>query len=345
MKTIEIIEFLSLSRDLPVIDVRTPAEYAQGHIPAAQNLPLFSNEERAIIGTTYTQVGRNEAVRQGLNFVGPRMAEMVDRANLIARDQNVLVHCWRGGMRSASVAWLLDTAGIPAQTLRDGYKAYRKHVLQFFEKPLPILILGGKTGSGKTEILQELRQLGEQIVDLEALANHRGSAFGGLGLPPQPTSEHFQNMLERTMSVLDLDRRIWLENESSYIGKAGLPEGLWKQMTVAPLLNVEIPLGIRVQRLVKEYGILDPEQIAESIRRIERRMGPQHMKRALQALQAGDIAGTAEILLRYYDKSYVYLLERREKTLQGQLEMDENDPKAAAEKLIQMANALVEIKQ
>jgi len=344
MKTLPITEFLDQADKQPVIDVRTPAEFEQGHIPGAYNIPLFSNEERAIIGTTYKQVGKEAAVKQGLAFVGPRMTELLDQAQSVANGHAVLVHCWRGGMRSASVAWLLETAGTTASTLKDGYKAYRRHVLDFFEQPLPILLLGGKTGSGKTAILEELRQLGEQVVDLEGLAHHRGSAFGGLGMPAQPTSEQFQNELERTMASLDLDRRIWLENESSYIGKAGLPEGLWKQMTSAPMLSVELPMPLRVNRLIRDYGSQDPEGVIASIRRIEKRMGPQHMKSALEAFHAGDEAKTAEILLGYYDRSYVYLAERRAETIKGIVDLSEDDPKKAAELLIQMADRAVDLK-
>ena len=169
-----------------LLDVRTPAEFRQGHIPAAANLPLFSDAERAEVGTLYKQQGRQAAVRRGLALVGPRMEAMA--TDLVAWSERsagkpLRLHCWRGGMRSASVAWLAQQLELPVLLLEGGYKSYRRWVLELFERSWPLRLLGGRTGSGNTDLLLALQELGAAVVDLEWLAHHRGSSFGGLGLP------------------------------------------------------------------------------------------------------------------------------------------------------------------
>ncbi len=307
-------DFLNRASQAPVIDVRSPGEYSRGHIPGAVNLPLFTTGERAIVGTIYKQTGRDEAILKGLEIVGPKMAAMVKQARYIAIDNQVLVHCWRGGMRSGSVAWLLNTAGIAASTLKGGYKAYRKHILSVFNQPLKLILLGGETGSGKTPYLQALRRRGEQVIDLEALASHKGSSFGAIGEPEQPTDEHFLNLLAAEWMKVDPEKVLWLEDESHRIGAIRLPEELWKQMKEAPMLRVIVPKEVRIQNLVSMYGSLDHRKLAEGILRIQKRLGGLDAKEALLALDNGDLSTTADILLRYYDKSYVNLLSRKDNT-------------------------------
>src|SRR5437868_4963839 len=157
-KELDIQQFLTLAETIPMIDVRSPAEFEKGHIPGAINLPLFNNEERAIIGTLYKQKGKEQAVLAGLDIVGPKMSALVSESKKIAANNEVLVHCWRGGMRSGSFCWLLNTVGINASTLKKGYKGYRDHVLKSFEKNFQLIILGGETGSGKTEILKFIKE-------------------------------------------------------------------------------------------------------------------------------------------------------------------------------------------
>src|SRR3989339_1355584 len=193
-KIISVAEFLKRGNSLPIIDVRSPGEYEHAHIPGALALPLFSNEERAEVGTIYKQRGRVQAVQKGLEFVGPKLKDFTKFALKLNSDE-LLIHCWRGGMRSSAMAWLLETVGINCSLLKDGYKAYRNHVLESFDLPYKILLLGGYTGSGKTEILSALKEAGEQVVDLEGLSNHKGSAFGALGQGIQPSSEQFENTL------------------------------------------------------------------------------------------------------------------------------------------------------
>ncbi|HOP42725.1 MAG: tRNA 2-selenouridine(34) synthase MnmH [Flavobacteriales bacterium] len=301
----DISEFLASG--LPVLDVRSPGEYAKGHVPGSTNMPLFTDEERAVVGTLYKQQGRDAAVLEGLRIVGPKLAGMVAQARERAPDGHVAVHCWRGGERSGSVAWLLDKSGFPEViTLRGGYKAFRRHVLGSFEMPLPLRVLGGYTGTGKTELLGLLRDRGEQVVDLEALASHKGSAFGALGEAPQPTTEHFENRLWAAFSTLDKTREVWVEDESRHIGRVALPDALFRQLREAPLLFVDRPIDVRADRLVKDYGTFDRKELAAAVERIRKRLGPQHCKNALEALEAGDLRAVALITLRYYDKSYAH---------------------------------------
>ena len=313
-KPLDIKDFLAKSLELPVIDVRTPAEYAQGHIPRAVNLPLFTNEERALVGTLYVQQGRRDAVLKGLELVGPRLEAMA-RAGLDLSDRELLVHCWRGGMRSGAVAWLLEQTGIRCFTLEKGYQAYRSLVLDFFNHiPHRIIILGGLTGSGKTERLLQMRAAGEQVIDLEGLANHKGSAFGWLGMPPQPSTEHFENMLFHEFSQLDPLRPVWLEDESRNVGKCSIPSGLWKRMEQAEFHVLETPTEIRIERLMQEYACFPPSLLCESVLRIEKRLGYDKCYQALDACQNGDIRKALGICLAYYDKSYTFQIETRLKS-------------------------------
>ena len=302
--------FLEKATQQPVLDVRSPAEYAAGHIPGAHSFPLFDNQERAQVGTTYKQVGSYEALLVGLELVGPKMRELVEQANELAAGGEVLVHCWRGGKRSESVAWLLNTAGLTAHTLVGGYKAYRNHVLDSLRDAPQLLVLGGATGSGKTDILHALRELGEQIIDLEALAHHRGSAFGGIGQGEQPTTEQFQNDLHQAWQLLDRQARIWVEDESFSIGGVKLPLEFWEVMQARPLMLIEVPRPERIQRLVDEYAALDPLELERAILVIQKRLGGLRTQTALTALEQGQWAQVAGLLLEYYDKSYERSLKK-----------------------------------
>lgn len=295
------------------MDVRTPAEYEQAHIPGAFNLPLFSNEERAIVGTLYKQEGKQPAVLKGLEIVGPKLPEYIKQAILLNKTDTFLVHCWRGGMRSSSMAWFLETYGFKCITLKGGYKNFRKHVLENFEQQKNIVVLGGKTGSGKTIILQELQKQKEQVIDLEKLAHHKGSTFGSLGEQEQTSQEQFENNLSFQLSKIDPAKKCWIENESRKIGKNIIPEGLWEQMKNASVISVELPLEERINYLVNEYGKFSKEDLIEATERIGKRLGGQHVKRALEALEENDHRTAFEICIQYYDKTYNYGEEQRAK--------------------------------
>ncbi|MBL7964343.1 MAG: tRNA 2-selenouridine(34) synthase MnmH [Flavobacteriales bacterium] len=305
MRLVDVSGFVAALNEVPGIDVRSPVEYCHGHIPGVHSLPLFSDEDRAVVGTLYKHEGRDAAVHEGLRRVGPRLADIVLAARDLAPLGRIAVHCWRGGERSRSVAWLLDKAGLQeVLVLRGGYKAFRHQVLQHFDLPLDLRVLGGYTGSGKTEVLHQLRGTGAQVIDLEALANHKGSSFGALGELPQPSSEHFENMLWHALQQLDPTRPVWVEDESLMIGRVRIPAPFFERMRNAPMFFLEIPIEKRADRLVAHYGHFLKNELAEAIRRIARRLGPQHCKAALEALDLGDMRTVALITLRYYDKAY-----------------------------------------
>lgn len=330
----------------PLIDLRSPAEFGQGHIPGASNLPLFDNDERAEIGTLYKQQGRQAAVLHGLALVGPRMvslgtallaalAEHRTASSAAAHPHSppcLRLHCWRGGMRSASVAWLAGQLDLPVLLLKGGYKAYRHWVLELFERPWPLRLLGGRTGTGKTDLLLALRQRGVAVLDLEGRAHHRGSSFGALGLPPQPSSEHYENLLAADLASLEGADEIWLEAESSQVGRCRIPAGLWRQMKTAPALEIQRPLEQRVAQLVAIYGMQDPEGLAEATLRIAKRLGPQRTALALEAIAAADWASACRPMLDYYDRCYDHDLSSHAVEA---VELGDLGPAAAAQLLLE----------
>lgn len=328
-------QFLLLKDEVPVLDVRSPGEYAHGHIPGAISFPLFSDEERAVVGTAYKQQGRDIAFELGLRFVGPKMEDFVKSARKIARDGRLGVHCWRGGQRSGAMAWLLRQAGLDVQTLDGGYKAYRQCVLDGFgEADLQIVIVGGSTGSGKTKILHALKNAGEQIIDLEGIAHHKGSAFGFIGELPQPTVEQFENNLYEAIRNTSPARKVWLENESRSIGRVYIPDAFWAKMKKAPLMNVRIPLEARVNNLLEDYVLTDKADLEIAFRRIEKKLGGLKLKQAIEFLEQDEYEPAARIALEYYDKTYQYGLETNPSPDIRMFEFDHGDPVKIAEALI-----------
>lgn len=330
-------DFLTAAENVVLLDVRSPGEYAHAHIPGAVNLPLFTDEERKMVGTAYKQESREKAIRIGLDFFGPKMRPMVEEVeSLLLKNQmdlqrptstkhSVYIYCWRGGMRSGAVAWLLDLYGFRVFTLAGGYKSFRNHVLQTFREPHRLKILGGYTGSGKTEVLQALQQRGEAVMDLEKIACHKGSAFGNINMPLQPRQEMFENLLGTALlktSVQFPGKSIWLEDESQRIGNLNIPHELWLQMRQAPVYFLEIPFEPRLEYIVHGYGVLDREKLAAAIQRISKRLGGLETKNALAFLEAGDTRESFRILLQYYDKHYRKGLESRE-NLSAQLQLIE----------------------
>ncbi|SNC77420.1 tRNA 2-selenouridine synthase [Hymenobacter gelipurpurascens] len=325
-------DFLQGSADAPILDVRAPIEYQHGHIPGALSFPLFTDEERARIGTTYKQVSQDKAVLLGLDFFGPKMSEMVRQVKKLAPNKQVRVHCWRGGMRSGAVLWLLELAGFQVQLLEKGYKDYRRWVLQEFERPRPLLVLGGLTGSGKTDVLHALRTQQQPIIDLEGVAHHKGSAFGSIGQPTQPTQEQFENNLAAVLSALPEAGPIWVEDESRTIGGVHVPPPLFAQMMQAPLLVLDIPREVRVRKLAEEYGRQDPAALAASILKIRKRLGGLATKEALSAIGEEDMEKMVSLVLDYYDKTYSHGLESRPIT---RVSSDTCDPTVNAELVLQ----------
>jgi tRNA 2-selenouridine synthase len=323
-------EFFKLRHTFPVIDVRSEGEFEEGHISGALNIPLLTNDERAIVGTTYKKKGQAEAIREGFRLVGPRLADIIQQTEKITNRKEFLVHCWRGGMRSSNFHQFAEMAKMKSHVLKGGYKAYRQFAVETFQKPLQILLIGGCTGSGKSEMLRALAQQGEQILDLEKLASHKGSAFGSLLQPPQPTTEQFHNDLFEDILRLDLTKRIWVEDESITIGKVFLPPDFWLRMKNSPLVQMNVPKEVRVQRLVGEYGHADRQAFLAAMDKIVKRLGGQHYKAAKEKLLAGDMAGTIEILLTYYDKYYLGSIENKKDRVKLTLPWNGRDASAFA---------------
>lgn len=308
---LSISEFFSLRPTLPLVDVRSEGEFETGHVPSAANIPLLNNAERVIVGTAYKQQGQAIAIKEGFRLVGPRLACIVDEAERISNGKELLVYCWRGGMRSNNFAQFANMAKIKCHTLKGGYKTYRQFAADYFSQPLELILIGGCTGSGKSEVLRALKSAGEQILDLEDLANHKGSAFGALMMPPQPTTEQFHNNLFEELLQLDLSKRIWIEDESITIGKVFLPPTFWTQMKNSPIVQMDVPKEVRIQRLVNEYGHADQEEFLACMDKITKRLGGQHYKAAKEKWLAGDAFTTIDILLTYYDKYYSSSLENK----------------------------------
>lgn len=316
IRRIPIEELLILAQNSPVFDVRSPSEYAHAHIPNAISLPIFTDEQRAEIGTTYKQNSVQDAIKIGLSHFGLSLnhhISIVEKHANTATNNTVIVHCWRGGMRSQAMAWLLDFYGFEVLLLEGGYKSYRNHVLQAFQLPLEFNVLGGNTGSAKTEVLLELQQRGEAVIDLEGLASHKGSSFGALGMPTQPSQEQFENNLffelSKFYSVNEQKKfhqakKIWIENESQRIGLVNIPKVLFENMLQSKLWVLNIPFEERLAFIVKHYGVFPTEVLKDAVLRIQKKLGGLETKNAINFLDEGNINKAFELLLVYYDRGY-----------------------------------------
>ena len=328
IEKIDIKNFLELSEKFPVLDVRSPAEFAHAHIPGAFSVPIFTDEQRKVIGTAYKKQSRKVAVNHGLDYFSERMKVIPSEVENLVKAQykneetnkTFLVHCWRGGMRSDAVAWLLNLYGYKIYLLKGGYKAFRRWTLAQFEKEFYLKVLGGFTGSGKTEVLKELREKGEKVIDLEGLANHKGSAFGSLGEEKQPSSEMFENLLAIDLWKVNsgangnehTKKAIWVEDESAHIGTVGIPKSFWQQMRNSRLYFLEIPFEERLKNIVKTYGIFPKEELIECVLKIQKRLGGLNTKNVIQFITEGNLKEAFSILLNYYDKMYGQSLQKRE---------------------------------
>ncbi len=311
VKPLSIQDFLQLNDDIVLIDVRTPAEFEHGHIPGAFNLPLFSNEERVKVGTTYKQVGREDAILLGFDLAGPKWSGFIKEALVIAPGKKIAVHCWRGGMRSGAMAWALDLYGFEVYVIQGGYKKYRRWVHQQFEKPYRLRLLGGMTGSGKTRLLHKLKEMGQQVIDLEELAQHQGSSYGSMNKMVQPSQEQFENNLAHQLKTIDAGLDTWVEDESLSIGKCSVPNAFFYQMRDAVMINIKVDLQTRVDFLTTEYGALDKDFLTACTERIGKRLGPEQTKNALIAIRENRMEDFIRIALVYYDKTYRTGLAKR----------------------------------
>lgn len=309
--SVHVAAFLNLKAAGAIVDVRSPAEFSHAHIPGAVNIPLFSDEVRAEIGTLYTKVGKTEAVARGFADLNGRLETF--RRDLLSYVANgaLRVHCWRGGMRSQSVAWLLDRSGVTTYLLEGGYKSYRNYVLNQLAQPHSLYVLAGMTGAGKTDILLALQKLGEQVVDLEGLAHHKGSAFGALGEERQPSTEQFENTLAQQLGALSSNRPIWIEDESKNIGKVLIPAAWFEQMSTAQRFIIETDTNARLRRLVRVYTNYPAQELVDCIERIRKRLGGDKATRCIQLIREGELSTAIELVLGYYDKQYRYGLTEK----------------------------------
>jgi tRNA 2-selenouridine synthase len=304
VKQIEILEFILNSNNGVILDARSEGEYEQGHIPGAISFPLLTNEERVKVGTTYKQNGNFEAVLLGYDLVGPRFSPILKEAKAKFEGKILFIHCWRGGLRSRIMSNLLASAGFQVYLLKGGYKNYRNLVLSTFSKSFNFSVLSGYTGSGKTEVLHFLKQNGKNIIDLEGLAKHRGSAFGGLGFPPQPSQEQFENELANELMKFADSDSIWIEDESRLIGHIQIPNPIYDSYRASILYFMDLPLDERCKLILKDYGSFSKEDLIQSTLKIKKKLGDLRTRMAIEYIEIGDMLAWVKEVLFYYDKAY-----------------------------------------
>jgi tRNA 2-selenouridine synthase len=309
-RALTIQEALLRRDDFIWVDVRSESEFERAHIPNAINVPILCDEDRAAVGRAYKHEGREAAVMLGLSLTGPKFASIYQKLMEIQHhhQKKLLFYCWRGGLRSQIASTITQWSGHPVFIIKDGYKSFRNWTLQTLQTPINIVLIAGHTGSGKTELLQILEEKGQAIIDLERRANHKGSALGGVGMPTQPRNEMFENLIAIDYLQINNNQTVYIENESRTVGQCAVPEGLWKQMQLAPSLEIQVPTETRIQRIIQEYGNLPKDQLIQQTQKLRKRLGGQHEQAAVQALQADDFKTWVEILLVYYDKSYQHFV-------------------------------------
>ena len=340
VSNLDINNFLNQSRNNVLIDVRAPIEFFKGHISSAINIPLFEDIERAEIGTLYKQQGKDIAVSRGLEIVSPKMVSFVNEVKFLTKNKKVFVYCFRGGMRSNSFAWLMNTAGLDAKILKGGYKAFRNNVLKYFEQEKKLILLGGNTGSGKTDVLKQLMLSKYQVIDLEGLANHKGSAFGSINEKKQNPQQIFENTLYEQFSNMNEELPIMLEDESQSIGYNKIPHGLWLQMKKAIILKLNIPFEVRVNKLVFDYTTVDINALKTCVVKISQQLGTLNTKLCLQYLDNGNLADVARLSLLYYDKTYNYNYDKNTEQQIIPIESETTDAEINAKKVAQILKTI-----
>ncbi len=295
----------------PLLDVRSPGEFTGGHIPGAGNLPLLDDSNRERIGICYKQKGRDAAIALGYELVDPLREQLLESAKALTAGNRVRLYCARGGLRSNKMAEFLETNGYEVEVLRGGYKAYRNHILGFIKNFRNIIILSGYTGSGKTEILEHIARMGGQVLDLEGLANHKGSAFGALGNAPQPCSGLFHNLIYEAIRSYDPAQPLWVESESMTIGKVYIPNELWENMQVARGFEIVLPVQERISYILRNYGGFDAQSLIACVKTLGRRLGDEACREFCDLIEEGRLEPVVEGLFRYYDKAYEHGRKKR----------------------------------
>ena len=310
----ELVKFRSFRG--PLIDVRSPSEYYKGHMPNSINIPLFDNNERSIVGMIYKKEGRKKAVIEGLKFFEKKMELLLDNLFMSIESYKttlnknneffIRIYCSRGGMRSQSIAWLLEKYKLNPITLKGGYKIYRRWVLDSFSKKLNIVVIGGKTGTGKTRLLSLLEKYKYQTIDLEGFACHRGSTFGGLGMKEQPSNEQFENKIAEKLNSFKSINNIFVEAESANIGKCKVPHEFFNQMKTSRRIEIIRSESNRIDELINTYSLFKKEDLKESVLRIKKRLGPQRTKIAIESINNEKWDLVCKSVLDYYDRCYEY---------------------------------------
>jgi tRNA 2-selenouridine synthase len=334
MKRTGLSDFIELSEKYVIIDVRSELEFDAGHIPGAVNVPILNDEERKAVGTMYKQQSREAAVFKGLELSGPYLKDRLKKVIKVSKEDKVLVHCWRGGMRSEFMSFLIGFYGFEPIVLNGGYKTFRQSAHDLFDSPIDFRILGGKTGTGKTEVLKQLKVKGAQVIDLEGLAKHRGSSFGSIGMGSQPTQEQFENNLYDELRKMDLSSPVWIENENRTIGDKVIPEGIWKKMIVAKRYVLEKSDARRLEQIVHDYGSFEINDLIVAMQRIGKRLGPQHVKRAVEFLENGQIEDAFSIALGYYDNAYEFHNEKNHLSIFARIEADKLSHEEVADLIV-----------
>ena len=342
-ETVELDKALEQQRNgALIIDVRTPAEFAEATIPGAVNVPIFSNEERIEVGTVFKQQGKRDARKLGVKLVAPKIPLLMDQVEEYRQSHPgpVIVFCWRGGMRSLAMTSFMNLAGIPARQLLGGHKGFRRKVLDYFEQQQwpPVFVLRGLTGVGKTRVLQQLGEMGYPVVDLEGLANHRGSAFGALGLEPQPSQKKFDVLLWQRLEQLQDKPYLVTEGESLHIGRVMIPKPFHQAMQTQTSLWITASLEVRTQIILEDYPALDQlkEQFEKPINALKERLGGKVVAEFLDLLNSGQWDTLVrELMVRYYDPLYLHTLP--EQRVEIELETVEDATRKVAATLDELA--------
>lgn len=347
MSGIEILktaDLASLSRFTALIDVRSPAEFAQDHAPGAINLPVLTNEERAEVGTIYVQQSRFLARRVGAAYVARNIARHLETSLAgEAGSFQPLVYCWRGGQRSNAMATILSQVGWRTTLLEGGYKTWRRHVsARLYDTPLAhrLVLIDGYTGSGKTEVLQRLAARGQQTIDLEGLAAHRGSLLGALAGQPQPSQRMFESRLLAVLDGLDPARPVIVEAESSKVGERMVPPALWEAMAAAPRIELAASARARTRYLVRAYRDIIENRAAldEALRRLPTPPGRKRLEAWSELADAGEFEALALALMAlHYDPAYRRSSRKETRLSLGVVdvgELEDGDLDAAADEIV-----------
>lgn len=303
-----------------IIDVRSPNEFAEDRIPGAINLPVLDDAERAEVGTIYKQVSPFTARKTGAALVAKNISQhLIQHFASKEKDYHPLVYCWRGGQRSNSMAAVLTQIGWQVTVIQGGYKTYRAYVreqLQQLPECFTYKILCGLTGSGKTQIIRQLAQRSAQVLDLEGLANHRGSLLGEEWegkLTPQPSQKYFESLLLQQLQTFKPSQPVWVESESNKVGRVYLPQSLWQQMKQASCVEIKLHISSRVEFLLQEYPHLGthPEILKTKLEKLKSRYGRQKLNQWYQLIDAGQgEAFVKDVLECHYDPTYIQSMKR-----------------------------------